>query len=715
LHLLALTGASAQNGHVDRLLESVSPVPEEFRTLSSVKYADERQRSGNGSGRQDDFLLESSFMVDQVLNSGKVLFNDPVSLYLNAVMDRVLHDRPDLRAKVRVYAMRSAAVNAFTTNNGIILFNLGLMAQLETEAQVAFVLCHELEHWIGGHVMSSYIEAQDIADGRGSYSQAAISDRLLAQSRYNKDLELVADSLGLIRLGRAGYSLASVADVFEVMRYAHIPFDDIPWRQDQYDQGPFKIDPGYYLSKVRTIDPLTDMDPASTHPATAERLDKALSQLGHAATGVEFKDAREDFATVRDLARNELVAVANHDRDPIKALYLAYLLSHGNEAGTYMRHQKAKAFYSLLKFKNGGSFGSVHPGWSQVQGESQQLYHLFYRLQADELNVLAVRELYRLWLEEPDQPDLRLMFADAVADLIAHHAMNGVFERNLPSAARNGDTTGTVGRFGRIQRKALDDPRKWMVQYGLVDLFAQPTFASVYDSILEYRAKHPPVAPEIRAERRKADRLRDHGFGIGAQKAVCVSPEYIKFDMRKRQNNRFMRSEEARMDLQERIMRSAKATGLDLVLLDRTRLGTDDVQAFNDITFLNDWVDARFAETEVGMVNTESERLNGIMEHYGTEHFVWTGVVNYRETKPLRFFYLLYLLMPPALPLALYNIISPSYDTYYFFVVFDLRTGEPEMVAYSNFNQRDAGDVINSKVYDSFYQLRRSPRKADMP
>ena len=169
------------------------------------------------------------------------------------------------------------------------------------------------------------------------------------------------------------------------------------------------------------------------------------------------------------------------------------------------------------------------------------------------------------------------------------------------------------------------------------------------------------------------------------------------------------------MDLQERIIRSAKATGLDLTLLDRSRLGPDDAQAFNDITFLNDWVDARFAETEVGMVNAESERLNAIMERYGTEHFVWTGVVNYRETKPLRFFYLLYLLMPPAIPLALYNIISPSYDTYYFFVVFDLRTGQPEMVAYSNFNQRDAGDVINSKVYDSFYQLRRSPRKADMP
>jgi beta-barrel assembly-enhancing protease len=133
-------------------LSAQGPIPADFTTRSSEKF-DRAKRELKGSetdkGHQakQNFLLESNFLIDQVLGSGRVLFNDPVSNYLSELLDTILVEEPELRAQIRVYAVRSAIVNSFTTDNGIILVNLGLIAQLENESQLAFILCHELAHF----------------------------------------------------------------------------------------------------------------------------------------------------------------------------------------------------------------------------------------------------------------------------------------------------------------------------------------------------------------------------------------------------------------------------------------------------------------------------------------------------------------------------------------------------------------------------------------
>jgi len=72
--------------------------------------------------------------------SGRVLFGDPVSEYVNTVADKLLENEPELRSKLRFYCLKSNVTNAFATNQGMIFVTLGLIAQLENEAQLAQVL-----------------------------------------------------------------------------------------------------------------------------------------------------------------------------------------------------------------------------------------------------------------------------------------------------------------------------------------------------------------------------------------------------------------------------------------------------------------------------------------------------------------------------------------------------------------------------------------------
>ena len=169
----------------------------------------------------------------------------------------------------------------------------------------------------------------------------------------------------------------------------------------------------------------------------------------------------------------------------------------------------------------------------------------------------------------------------------------------------------------------------------------------------------------------------------------------------------FLHSESAKQNLIKQIGRSANLLNLDVEIIDQSTLDSSQIETFNDITFLNEWVDARFSDIDVGIVNAPTQRINQIIDKYGTEYFTWTGVINYRENKPLMYFYLLYALIPPAIPFAIYYLARPNFDMYYYCITFNLRTGQPEQVNYSNYKKRDARDMINSSIYDSFWQMKR--------
>ncbi|MDP6909871.1 MAG: hypothetical protein QF371_10210, partial [Flavobacteriales bacterium] len=164
-------------------------------------------------------------------------------------------------------------------------------------------------------------------------------------------------------------------------------------------------------------------------------------------------------------------------------------------------------------------------------------------------------------------------------------------------------------------------------------------------------------------------------------------------------------------ELIDRIERSSDLLDLDIQVLESAELDSHQADVFNDIAFLNEWVDHRFLQLDVAMVNLNHDRIEEIIEKYNTELFTWTGVINYRENKPLLYFYLLYALIPPAIPLAVYYLVRPNYDTYYYCITFNLRTGEPVMVNYHNYRRRDARDLINSSVYDSLWQMKRKSKQ----
>jgi hypothetical protein len=715
----------AQEAESYRPLESQNPIPQEFRQLSSEKFSRSKERldsDRDGSERtrdKEDFLLESNFVLSQLLTSGRVLFNDPVSLYLTKVLDRVLAAEPELRTKVRVYALRSPAVNAFTTDDGIILVSLGMLAQLENEAQLAFILCHELVHFERNHIINSYVRSVDMREGRGRHGRSSFEEQMLTQSHYSKELEKQADRNGLTRFLTTGYSVASISGVFDVMRYAHLPFDDVPFDRDFFNHAYFKVDRSFFLDKVRAPEPLDGKEVAdASHPGPSER-QAVIRKLipAEQPAGLDFIVSEKDFRALREICRYELSGLYLAANRPVMAIYNSFLLLKRHPGDRHLEHNVAKALYTLAKFKMAGKFGFVHPGWSTIEGESQQLFHLFYRMQPDELAVLAIGHIWRMRLRYPDDADLRAMSEDLLRQFMLDHFVPGMILQSPPlEEAVPADSLGNEGtsKYDRLRKKQMEDPRYAMMRLSLVDLFTDPHFSTLFDRLERERwmgnAETPSRSEAERSAREEQRKWKNTGHALGIDSVVMVSPAYAKMDLRKRQQHRFLDAESAQRKLTARIAKSAQLLNLHAPVLETVTLDSMKAATFNDISFLNEWVDQRLLQMEVDMVSLDRERLDTIIKRYGADHFAWTGIINYRENKPLMYFYLLYALVPPAIPLAVYYLVRPNYDTYFYCLTFDLRTGEPAMIAYSNFKLKDAPDIVNSNLYDAMWQMKSRPR-----
>lgn len=122
-------------------------------------------------------------------------------------------------------------VNAFALPGGQIFITLGLLNKLQTEAQLAGVLAHEMGHVIERHtaeqmaknqlgqtlVMAAGTAASD--QSQSPYMMAAFVNQMI-QLRYSRQDESEADEWGLKLMSQAGFTPKAMIQVMQVLKEA---------------------------------------------------------------------------------------------------------------------------------------------------------------------------------------------------------------------------------------------------------------------------------------------------------------------------------------------------------------------------------------------------------------------------------------------------------------------------------------------------------------
>lgn len=209
----------------------------------------------------------------KVLQSMQLVEEGKLTAYVNEVGQRlaVVSDRPDLSFTFSV--IDSPEINAFALPGGYVYINRGLMAYLNSEAELAAVLGHEIGHITARHAVQQQSRGSlaRVASGVGGivaavatgsgYIGSQIMDvgSLWAQaglSGFGREHELEADTLGAEYLRRAGYDPQAVIKVVTVLK-----------NQEDFNTKVANQQPSYHGL-------------FATHPRNDTRLQQAIASVG---------------------------------------------------------------------------------------------------------------------------------------------------------------------------------------------------------------------------------------------------------------------------------------------------------------------------------------------------------------------------------------------------------------------------------------------------
>ena len=724
LGLLCLnTIAFAQNWDYYTPFQASGPVPGDFTDVYVNKYQRgvqtiSKNENRKSRRRKDDFYRKSEYFINEYLVSGNVFFGDTITNYCQSIVNNLIGDDKTLKEQIRVYSVKSPVVNATATASGIIFVNTGLIAQLETEAQLAYILSHELTHYTENHVLDQYIEREEVLNGENAYRKSSYDEKMLALSTYSKSQELEADKKGYTRFySNLPYNPSAPHEVLDILQYAELPFDEFAFPKDFFDTQYLVFPADYHLEETAPITAAADYDDkGSTHPNLENRREALGGVIPKNAEGSNFLISEDAFRYCRKIARYEQSRLYLLQRQYPLAIYNSFLLLRNDPHNRYLRLTIAKALQAMLVYHNERDLYKVVEDLEDVEGSSQELYYFFDKLSRNEMATLAVSYSYELKREFPEDPAIARLFDKCLHELVMETELKTAdFEKSLPDTSDTEVAEDTLNyrantKVGRIRQKNTEESlsEKAFYQYAFVGFFQDSVFANAFEEKEAIKANTAYYKPQDRYNKR--DKF-DKNAALGLEKVVCVTPQYLKLDQRDKDGIKFIATDERLARFRQYIQEIAGKVDLELQMLDYKGNAEFDALQFNDIALLTSWLQERLSHVNHKVLNSDFDYVNNIIERYGTPYVITTGNVSLKVDENVLSPILLSIILPPYAPFALMDLSTQDYESFNYFFAFDLRDANALLAEYNYYQSSDSKDYIRSIIYNSLLQVSDKPKK----
>lgn len=178
--------------------------------------------------RKFDLIIETRFPV---------VHDTRITAYVQSLVDRLVAAMPPQPFPIKVTVVRNVALNAFASAAGHITIFTGLIANMDSEDELASVIAHELAHVSERHIAKSIeksklvgagsllgilagvlVGSQGGGDGAGAMVLGSVAGAKAMQLKYTRDNERDADQYGVGYLVDAGFAPSGMPGAFEKIR-----------------------------------------------------------------------------------------------------------------------------------------------------------------------------------------------------------------------------------------------------------------------------------------------------------------------------------------------------------------------------------------------------------------------------------------------------------------------------------------------------------------
>lgn len=691
LILLAALFLAAATGKCQ--LKSVGEVPSDLKRTMDELFESDLQRAESYTGskvKQTQPLKEASYHVGKMMASGRIVYGDPVSRLAARIADTLLKDYPTLRSELRFYTVKSPEVNAFATGQGMVFINAGLMAQVEDEAQLAFIISHEIIHYFRSHVMEKLVGDQkkkhDVDNERDEMNE------FLRRHNRSREMESEADSLGIALFYlNSPYDKGVTEGVFDVLQYGALPFDDVPFDTTWFNTPYYKLT-GCWLNQVTPISSRDDYDDSrSTHPNILSRRRHCAATLDGHQGGAHFVVVtRNEFMQIRHLARLECIRQELVAGEYSRAFYNSWLMLRDHQDDKTLNRYMAQSLYGIAMSKIYNGTNSVTGDYNKVEGESQQIYYAMRRMSEEEAALTALHTLWQLHRRFPNEEAYITMCDDLMDALHRESKMNfsdfmptPPAENSAADSAAN-DANKPMTKYERIKQKRQMQTTRNPLAYALTDLIMTDTlFVHELKNRMEWANTETTASPTT---------------GDSNKAIIIYSPSYWVVD---NHDDRLdvERSDRKEHNLTSRILKRSDSFGWKIInFSDEGLHGMTTEEQYNDFVVLNEWINEFWQNKgQFKIRRLIQPEMDELMDRYGASTVSMTAVLNIEN---LTQSHLGNLVLFPIMPISVYKHFSHTEQTLMETLVVDAREGKVITRETYSYNEADQSALVDAMVYD---------------
>lgn len=319
-----------------------NPIPTETPDSNAIKksleerfWSDVEPLNGKYKKEYVETYRERFENVKDRLSNGHFMFGDRLNAYLDNIVKEVAAANPELDLKgLRIFVGAYAWGNAASMGEGSLVINIGLLNRLENEAELAFIICHEIAHEIFKHSNEAIRRGIEVLHAQktqkeikkikkseygGTEKAIALMKNLLLEGRkHSRDKETQADSMAIAMLLRTHYDASAAMDCLALLdsidmdKYArHIDFQaQLDFPAMHFKKEWLKRETlGLGMQVEKTEEQLKLADSLKTHPDCMHRIDLVYQMLktydpqGHSV----FLQPKSEFDSIYRIADLEVV------------------------------------------------------------------------------------------------------------------------------------------------------------------------------------------------------------------------------------------------------------------------------------------------------------------------------------------------------------------------------------------------------------------------
>lgn len=666
-----------------------------------------------------NFLLKDMSSNNEVLDyylyrlikSGDILYGTEINVYVASVGKRLADKTKNLDKDLHFYVVRNSNLEAYTSRQGFVFVNMGLLAHLDNEAQLAFVLAREIDNF----QYERYDRDIDLKVENRKPPTLLIDDMHKFYSHFAGGQMLADEGAFQGAYTKLGYSPLEATELVKNQLFSFLPFVNSLIDTNHFSDDYFHA---YYTSKLNP-----DLSNPKVYDLKMKQSESVLIQRYYNMIEVmevpdEDKEilfivSKSSFSEMIELVHVEMCQLYIEQKQFLKAYYTAYQLLPETAHSEYLNEIQAYALYAYAYKRSGVKKLKSTKAKKELEPFLLNSEFGIFTQSLDSMDnevsvALATRKVAQMYIQNPENTHYRLMAIKCLEIFNERFVVKPNFfvknikEDSLYASVKTDADIEALSKLDKIRyRKAekLNDLRVKKPYYScFIDLFQNENFSDLYSHVF-YKTGLKAKAPEKIAKPHSGK----HPKSWKKDSLVLVHSNYFFIDGKKVD---YKKSFALRKELEERINKNA--TGNGFVCLDGNSNPKANIMAYR---YFNELIRLKMSKDN-DFVLANYRYLQGLKKEKGIGSYSMSKIANIEKVRKVDVDYYDFIL-PFTYAALVYDLIVPDQLIILQTSTVNIDDLPNRLVLNSKVDGQKSKSVIENLLYRNFWTFRRDIHKTE--